>query len=120
MARAVLIVDDDEAIRTALAELVEESGYQVSTARNGLEALELLEQTPESPCVILLDLMMPVMTGVDFLVRQRAAARLRRIPVIVLSAYMHLWREEVRDVEHVLTKPVDPEELIRLVTHYCG
>ncbi|HUK20712.1 MAG TPA: response regulator [Gemmatimonadales bacterium] len=120
MARAVLIVDDDEAIRTALAELVEESGFLVLTARNGQEALSLLERSPESPCVILLDLMMPIMTGVDFLVRQRADARWRRIPVIVLSAYMHLWRDEVRDVEHVLTKPVNPDELIKMVAHYCG
>src|SRR5258708_32248690 len=63
---AVLVVDDEAAIRTALALLLEDNGYTVLQARNGAEALDLLHAI-DQPVVVLLDQMMPVMTGLDIL-----------------------------------------------------
>ena len=63
---AVLIVDDDNDVRSALAELLEEEGFSVEGAANGREALALLRGGTVHPAVILLDLMMPGMDGWDF------------------------------------------------------
>src|SRR4051812_34875241 len=59
----LLVVDDDEDIRETLQAVFESEGYLVTTASNGLEALDRLRTMPTAPCVIVLDLMMPVMSG---------------------------------------------------------
>jgi CheY-like chemotaxis protein len=81
----ILIAEDDDAIRDALAELLEEEGYRVVTARNGAEALSRLAALPR-PRLVLLDLMMPVMSGWELLKHLRADPETRDIPVLVLSA----------------------------------
>lgn len=80
----LIIVEDDPDIRTDLAELLKDEGYQVITAANGAEALIQLRAT-RRPCLILLDLMMPVMSGWDFRVEQLRDPLLARIPVVLLS-----------------------------------
>ena len=82
---AVLIVDDDAAIRDSLSSLLQEEGYEVATAANGVEALDCLHRGLR-PCAILLDLMMPVMDGWDFRAVQRQDPTLSAIPVIVVTA----------------------------------
>ena len=84
--RAVLLVDDDLAIREALTEALVEEGFPVYAAQNGLEALDWLQDNRGRPCVVLLDLMMPVMDGRTFLGIRRSDPALSRIPVIVVSA----------------------------------
>src|SRR5947209_16860309 len=74
MPQTILIVDDDEAIRQTLAELLEEEGYQVATAADGLEALAQVVAAP--PALILLDISMPRMDGFDF-ARELSERRLR-------------------------------------------
>ena len=64
----ILVVDDDAEIRESLSDLLSDEGHRVRAAANGKEALELLRQTP-APCMILLDLMMPVMNGWQFVTR---------------------------------------------------
>jgi CheY-like chemotaxis protein len=81
----ILIAEDDDAIRDALATLLEEEGYRVVTARDGAEALARLHALPR-PRLVLLDLMMPVMSGWEFLRRLRADPDTADIPVLVLSA----------------------------------
>ena len=63
----VLVVDDDEAIRAAVSELLRDEGYEVECAATGAQALEALQESPELPGVVVLDLMMPEMSGWDFL-----------------------------------------------------
>ncbi len=87
-ARPILVVEDDHVdvltIRRALAEIGVANA--VVTAGNGEEALRLLHRADtETPCIILLDLNMPVMNGTDFLRAVKRDARLRRIPVVVLT-----------------------------------
>jgi signal transduction histidine kinase/DNA-binding response OmpR family regulator len=81
---SVLLVEDDPATREIMVRTLEDADWQVSEAGNGREALECLAQ--EKPQVILLDLMMPVMDGFDFLLEMRANAAWLDIPVIVLTA----------------------------------
>ena len=81
----VLVVDDDSAVRTALKELFETEGYTVAVAANGRAALNHLGSGLR-PCVVLLDLMMPVMDGWDFRTEQLKNPALKEIPVFILTA----------------------------------
>src|SRR5204863_7477007 len=81
----ILVVDDDADIREVLREVLTESGRHVLTAANGLEALQIL-RAGSSPCMVLLDLMMPVMDGYNFLVHQQNDPALAQIPIAVISA----------------------------------
>ncbi|MDH3990429.1 MAG: response regulator, partial [Gammaproteobacteria bacterium] len=81
---SVLLVEDDKPTREVMARTLEKSGWTVSEAGNGREALDRLSQ--QKPRLILLDLMMPVMDGFDFLLEMRARAEWQDIPVIVLTA----------------------------------
>jgi two-component system, NtrC family, response regulator AtoC len=83
-AEAVLVVDDDEAVCVALRDVLHEAGYKVATARNGEQALVLLSAV--TPDIFLVDLMMPVMDGWGLVAQLRADARLRSIPVVVMTA----------------------------------
>jgi len=80
----VLVVDDDADLREALADVLQESGYDVLTAEHGKAALAVLEGT--LPDVILLDLMMPVMDGPTFAVERKKNPRAAGIPVVLFSA----------------------------------
>src|SRR5437867_1078963 len=84
---AVLIVEDDTEIREALRDLLTEHGYRVLEAANGLEALSLVERLPEPPCVVLLDLMMPVMTGWELLEKWETQGGVEPHRVCIISAF---------------------------------
>lgn len=118
--RRVLIVDDDAALRALLVELIEDNGLDAVDAIDGREALEVLHQQPTLPCLILLDLMMPVMNGWEFRQAQLADPALASIPVVVLSARADLQTSAVSLVaEAYLQKPVDIPRLERLLAQHC-
>lgn len=81
----ILVVEDDSDIRETLQQVLELEGYRVATAANGHEGLAALE-TGERPSLILLDLMMPVMSGAEMLDHLRTDERLADIPVVVVTA----------------------------------
>ncbi len=112
----VLVVEDDVDCLDALVDVLTYDGYRVSTACNGLEAMQRLEAGP-LPDLILVDLMMPVMNGWQLLKRLRADERFRAIPVIVLSADGRLdkWRTEL-DAASCLAKPLELEPLLAAVS----
>jgi CheY-like chemotaxis protein len=111
--RPLLVVDDDEDIREALHELLALEGYAVSTARHGREALDML-RGGLTPSVILLDIMMPVMNGYEFLEERRDDPQLAQVPVIVMSAGV----PRVTGVEVVLQKPLDLPRLLAQLGSY--
>ena len=111
---SVLLVEDDVDIREAVSAVLEAEGYTVLTAGNGEEALRTLEQG--QPCVVLLDLMMPVMDGWDFLAELKKSRRHEDLPVVVVSAYSERKAEGVR---RILKKPLDVNQLLAAVADYC-
>lgn len=117
--KRVLVVEDDQAIRETLRMLLELEGYRVITATNGQEALGLLK-TIEPPCLILLDLMMPVMNGWDFLKARSSDAALEAIPVIVVSAANAGSLVFPPGADALVRKPVDVDVLLKAVRDWCG
>lgn len=115
----VLVVDDDYAVLDAMKDVLEDEGYEVSLAANGLEALKELRRK-NKVCLILLDLMMPVMNGWEFRQQQLEDTELAGIPTVVVTAHNHpVENTQELKVKHVIAKPVKPELLISMVNEYC-
>jgi CheY-like chemotaxis protein len=116
----VLVVEDDETIRESLIEFLEDNGYQATGAGHGREALEKLQGTEPRPCLIVLDLMMPVMDGASFREQQLQDPALSQIPVVVVSAYREVSRRaaELSAAAH-LQKPLKLAELLEVVERHC-
>ena len=113
----ILVVDDDEDIRDSLRYLLEARGYTVAEAIHGKEALAWLE-TGRRPCLIVLDLMMPVMTGFQFLQVLRSDPVHADTPVVVSSAWPD--RAEVAThVQGIIRKPFKLAELLGYASRYC-
>jgi CheY-like chemotaxis protein len=110
----VLIVDDDPDLLDATSFVLENEGIVVETARNGQEALAVL-RARRLPELVLLDLMMPVMNGWEFLEEVAKDPVLKAIPVVVLTA---AERTEVPGATEVLSKPMDLMALLRVVARY--
>jgi CheY-like chemotaxis protein len=113
----ILVIDDDEGIRTALAEVLELFGYQVAVAADGQEGVELLEVGLE-PNAIVLDLMMPRMDGWEFLSHIRGDPKFQDVPVVVTSA---VATQSPEGADACLQKPFDvgqlDREVARLTAH---
>ena len=107
----VLIVEDDESIRDALCDVVVRAGLEPVCATHGLEALRYLETCDALPRLILLDLMMPIMDGWEFL--RRRDERVKPIPVVVLTAAS---ADRLPDGVRLLKKPVSMELLLGELT----
>jgi|SRR5216684_7024099 CheY-like chemotaxis protein len=105
----VLVIDDEPSVRGALEKLLTRSGYQVRLAADGREALELVTSGPP-PDVIVLDLMMPVMTGFEVLSAMRVNQRWATIPVIVLTGTAGYSADHL-GVVATLEKPFDIEQI---------
>ena len=116
--QSIMIVDDDEDIRDTLRYLLEDSGYTVVTARNGSDALDRLHEGAR-PAVILLDLMMPVMDGYQFVTEKVKHAALAPIPIIVVTADGNA-NEKAESIGAVsfLRKPFSLDTVLRTVARY--
>jgi two-component system, OmpR family, response regulator CpxR len=117
MERQVLVVEDDPDIQESLKLLLEEEGCCVATADNGAVALEMLGGDAP-PKLILLDLMMPVMSGWEFLERVREDDRLNQIPIVVVTAAGE-QREAPEGAIKLMRKPLNLEALLGLIRQYC-
>ncbi|MFL5264118.1 MAG: response regulator [Anaeromyxobacteraceae bacterium] len=112
--KTVLIIEDDEQVRDAIAEALQDEGYTVRIAANGREALDALRTGQSEPRLILLDLAMPVMDGWEFLRERERQPRLAGIPVCAVTAAEDL----PTDVEHGIRKPFRLEDLLEVVARY--
>ena len=117
----VLVVDDDPVIRSTVAELLIDEGYEVEQAGDGAEALQLMRGS--MPNAIVLDLMMPVLDGWAFVERCRALPDSADVPIVVMSAThgLHETAERLHamGVRAVVAKPFDVDALIAIVQRYA-
>jgi CheY-like chemotaxis protein len=119
MNHTVLIVDDDFDLRETLCDVLQDEGYAVATAEDGLAAMAYLE-AHAAPCMILLDWMMPRCNGAEFRERQSQVPAFAAIPVVLLTADAH--REEkvaATGAQHYLAKPVTRDRLCSVVRSIC-
>lgn len=112
--RVVLVAEDDRDLRETLGEALEHAGYEVVTVANGAEALERLQRLPR-PCLIILDLNMPVMDGWTFLAERNRAPGLRSVPVIVVSAQTGVEGKVLDAGASYMQKPVQLKHLLAAV-----
>jgi CheY-like chemotaxis protein len=111
-AAQILIVEDDDDLRSVVSELLRDLGYKVATAMNGRDALDYLRAN-RPPGLIVLDLMMPVMDGVEFCRRRLRDPALRAIPIFLFTAR----GQTIANVSavKVLRKPLVVDEFIEAV-----
>ena len=113
MSRTTLVVDDDASIRELVAEALEDAGYTVETADNGIEALEMVGRSV--PDLIILDIWMPSLDGFDFMRTLRGDARTRDVPVVAMSAAYPQRAAHDLGVQEFLAKPFDVSALLEAV-----
>ena len=113
----VLIVEDDPDIREFMQFLLDASGYETLTASNGEEALTIMRHT--RPCLVLLDLMMPVMDGFDFRAHQVQEQDLADVPVVCLTAMYEPAYVTRRLQVPCLRKPISIDQLLAEVELRC-
>ncbi len=113
----ILLIEDEVDIRTTLKDALEWEGYRVYTASNGKEGMEILLEMP-APCLILLDLMMPVMNGWEFADALETDRAYADIPIVTLSAFSD--PEKRIRANGSIKKPVDWDVLFALVRKHCG
>ena len=116
--RPVLVVDDDAASREGLITILRVEGYPATGAADGEEALEVARAV--NPCLILLDLMMPVIDGFQFRAAQLQNPELANTPVVLISAL----DDEAQIARRIgpmneLPKPIDVDALLAVVALYC-
>jgi CheY-like chemotaxis protein len=119
---AILIVDDDDDIRASLLQLLQAEGYVALAAANGEEALELLRQPGHQICLVLLDLMMPVMNGWEFLDHVAHDGSLAAIPVAIMSAHASVQAPKSQQLgasKAFLAKPFTVDQLLGVADQFC-
>lgn len=114
----VLVVDDEIQFAEALEKILSNHGLDVATASNGRQALDRIAQ--RTPDLILIDLMMPVMDGVELCHHLQGDPATQRIPVVVISVLYQLPRSLEGRVKHFMHKPFSTGELLRTVNLYLA
>lgn len=120
--KEILVIEDDQDIRETVKTILELEGYQVLTAVHGKDGIELLTSRPQLPNLILLDLMMPVMSGWEFLetIQRDHKDTFGKIPVVVVSAAGDSAKTKAFSVAEFMKKPVDIDALLASVARYLS
>ena len=113
--KTVLVVDDERPIATLLSRLVQSVGAKAEIAYNGKDALQKIRD--QKPDLVLLDLIMPIMSGEEVLTVMETDPQLQDIPVIVISTKAAVGAGVERKVP-LLRKPFEPSEVKRLIREY--
>ena len=117
--RPLLLVEDDDDVRDAIAASLRDEGYVVAEAGNGRLALEWLQRNAD-PCLVLLDLWMPVMSGMELREKMVQDPRLAALPLVVVTAAGDgKARAEEMGAIGYLRKPLDLQDLLATVERYC-
>ena len=115
--KTVLVVDDERPIATLLARLAQGEGARTEVAYNGREALEKIRA--HKPDLVLLDLIMPIMSGEELLAIMETDPALQDVPVIVISTKAAVGSGVEREVPH-LQKPFEPSQVKALIRQALG
>ncbi|SDI47430.1 response regulator [Natribacillus halophilus] len=117
--RKVMVVDDKEGIRTLLKEVLQEEGYQVEEAANGWDALESVRKTKYD--LILLDVKIPGINGVEVLKKMRAEDIMTRVMIMTAYEEMNTYGDlKELGVSQVFSKPFDIREVLRKVNQHMA
>jgi len=118
----VLVVEDHREIREMVRAILEQEGYATAGASNGVQALAALHREQGKPRLIVLDLMMPGMGGIELLDRLSRDDALASIPLVVMTAHRELCDENKAQVAFltVLPKPLDCDQLLSVVRKTCA
>ena len=122
--KRILVVDDEPDVRNFLAACIEDAGFVVETARDGVEALEKIEASP--PDLMTLDMVMPRKSGIAVIRTLRENERYKSLPVIVITAHAHteFGSEDIKNFNafasglrprYTMEKPVTPEKLVKAI-----
>jgi two-component system response regulator CpxR len=116
--KTILLVEDDLDIRDLLQDYLEEQGYDIVPAGTGKQAIDFLVLDPQSPPdLVILDLMMPIMTGWQVLERVRQEPQLAELPIVVLTAAA---RDKPPGAAALFRKPFRLESLVETVRAYLS
>ncbi len=122
--KRILVVDDEPDVRNFLAACIEDAGFEVETAKDGVEALEKVEANP--PDLMTLDMVMPRKSGIAVIRKLRETDRFAKLPVIVITAHAHdeFGSEDIKGFNaftsglrprYTMEKPVTPEKLVKAI-----
>ncbi|MGA1263662.1 MAG: response regulator transcription factor [Prochlorothrix sp.] len=118
----ILVVEDSETYRTMISDLLQNSGFAVETASNGVEALAKVDgASPEGlPALIVLDIVMPEMNGYEFCRKVKGNPKTKDVPVVMCSSkseeFDHYWGMK-QGADAYLNKPFEPKELLKTIQH---
>jgi CheY-like chemotaxis protein len=114
----ILVIEDNDEIRSVIGEILDFEGYAVRTASNGKEGMALFE-SEELPDLVILDLNMPVMTGEEVIKAMGEDERLSSIPIVVISAHLKSARgRSGRGVAALICKPFNMEDLLPVLERH--
>lgn len=115
--RSILLIEDDEGIRDSVAECLTSEGYSVTPVSNGVEGLEWLRRENHADLIVL-DLVMPVMNGAQFLEAVREDPAFRKVPVVLMTAAMPTTDLPIPDANGYLAKPFELDDLLATVARH--
>lgn len=117
--RQILLIEDDDGIRDSVAECLASEGYSVVPVTNGVEGLEWLRRENHADLIVL-DLVMPVMNGAQFLAVVREDPALRQVPVVLMTAAMPTGDAPIPQANGYLEKPFELDDLLATVARHTA
>lgn len=114
--KEILIIDDEVDFRLSVAEILVENGYKVITARNGQDALRLIQENKKLPDLITVDMNMPVKDGLEF--QQEVAELIPDVPLIMISGFIPKQLNKLKGIRAFLNKPLDKFELLNTIRNH--
>ena len=119
VSKDVLVVEDESYLCELLSDVIESEGHTARKASNGLEALERMKE--RKPQLVLLDLMMPIMDGWEFMEALRANPQWDGVPIVIITAIYDVKRtQEETGARAVITKPFDIDQITEIVRLYAN
>ena len=115
--KKILVVDDDSLVRDLLCEILTEEGYSASGVSNGIEALEKLKKAGGGFNLVISDIEMPVMTGIELAREMRSISS---VPLILMSGNIYTKEESIALADYFLLKPFEFNDLLSIVERALG